>query len=130
MAGEKTYSGILGDLLRFQASMEPKMGEVPHLGPSRAILGETLGQLQDLVRRQSAVMTEKQTLSQQIQAVIGDGQRLATVLRKGLQHHYGIRSEELTQFGLQPFRGRKPSNKKKAAQPSSPLAEEAASSPE
>ena len=128
MAGEKTYSGILGDLLRFQASMEPKLGEIPHLGPSRAILGEILGQLQDLVRRQSAVMTEKQNLSQQIQAVISDGQRLATVLRKGLQHHYGIRSEELTQFGLQPFRGRRPGSKKKATQPSSSPAEETAAS--
>lgn len=127
MANEKTYSGILGDLLRFQASMEPKIGEVSHLGPTRILLGETLGRLQDLIRRQSAVMTEKQNLSQQIQAEIGGGQRLATVLRKGLQHHYGIRSEELTQFGLQPFRGRKSSIKKKAAHPAT-VAEEMAPS--
>jgi len=117
MANETTYSGILGDLLRFQAAMELKISEVPHLGASRVLLGESLDRVQDLVRRQAAVMTEKQNLSQQIQAEIGVGRRLATVLRKGLQHHYGIYSEELTQFGLQPFRGRKVSSKKKAVQP-------------
>jgi hypothetical protein len=116
MAQEKTYSGILGDLQRFQASMETKINEIPHLGPSRVLLKETLGRAEELFRRQSAAMAEKQNLSQQIQAELVAGQRLATVLRKGLQHHFGPRSEDLAEFGLQPFRGRKP-NKKKAPKP-------------
>jgi hypothetical protein len=32
--------------------------------------------------------------------------RLVTVLRLTLKHFYGIRSEKLTEFGIQPFRGR------------------------
>ncbi len=32
--------------------------------------------------------------------------RLANVLRLAVKHHYGIRSEKLAHFGLQPFRGR------------------------
>jgi hypothetical protein len=29
------------------------------------------------------------------------------MLRQGVKQHYGIRSEKLAEFGLQPFRGRK-----------------------
>lgn len=36
-----------------------------------------------------------------------DGQRLATLMRKAVQQHYGAGSEKLVQFGVQPFRGRK-----------------------
>lgn len=101
--------------------METKINEIPHLGPTRVLLQGTLGRAEELFRRQSAAMAEKQNLSQQIQAELVAGQRLATVLRKGLQHHFGPRSEDLTEFGLRPFRGRKPSSKpnskKKAAKP-------------
>ena len=36
-----------------------------------------------------------------------EGERLANLLRVNLKQHYGIRSEKLSAFGLQPFRGRK-----------------------
>ncbi|HKI05511.1 MAG TPA: hypothetical protein VKK31_26250 [Thermoanaerobaculia bacterium] len=111
MQNETTYSGILGELQRFQASMEAKIGEIPHLEPSRVHFGQILSRAQDLIRQQAAVTAEKQTLTQQLQVSLIDGQRLASMLRKGLQQHYGIRSEKLTEFGLQPFRGRKPRSK-------------------
>jgi hypothetical protein len=38
--------------------------------------------------------------------MVSDGQRLATMLRQGLKQYYGIRSEKLTEFGLNSFRGR------------------------
>ena len=108
---ETTYSGILGELQRFQASMETKIGEIPHLEPSRVHFGQLLSRAQELVRQQAAMTAEKQLLSQQLKAAFVDGRRLATLLRKGLQQHYGIRSERLAEFGLQPFRGRKPKSK-------------------
>ena len=111
MQNETTYSGILGELQRFQASMEAKIGEIPHLEPSRVHFGQLLSRTQDLVRQQAAITAEKQLLSQQLKAAFVDGRRLATLLRKGLQQHYGIRSERLAEFGLQPFRGRKPKSK-------------------
>ena len=33
-------------------------------------------------------------------------ERLASLLRKALQQHYGIRSEKLVEFGVKTFRGR------------------------
>jgi hypothetical protein len=111
MQRETTYSGILGELQRFQTSMEAKIGEIPYLEPSRVHFGQLLSRVQELTRQQAAVIAEKQIVTQQLQAALVDGQRMATMLRKGLQQHYGIRSERLTEFGLQPFRGRKTKSK-------------------
>ena len=107
MPNETTYSGILGELARFQASMEAKIVDIPHLQPSRARFGEALTKAQDLVRRQAAAVADKQDLSQQIKTAVSDVRRLGTVLRKGLIQHFGVKSETLAEFGLQPFRGRK-----------------------
>jgi hypothetical protein len=57
-------------------------------------------------RQQAALTAGKQDLTQQFRATLSNGLRLATILRKGLKQHYGIRSEKLAEFGLQPFRGR------------------------
>jgi hypothetical protein len=36
-----------------------------------------------------------------------EASRLGTVLRFAVKQHFGIRAEKLTEFSLQPFRGRK-----------------------
>lgn len=107
MPRETTYSGILGELQRFQASMEASLDEIPHLGSSRERLVELLTRAQELARRQAAVTSERQKITQEFKTVLTDGRRMATVLRKGLQQHYGIRAEKLSEFGLRPYRGRK-----------------------
>ena len=53
-----------------------------------------------------------QNSTQQLTTMANEGQRLAALLRLAVREHYGIRSEKLAEFGLQPFRGRK--NQKKA----------------
>jgi hypothetical protein len=106
MSNESTYSGVLGEWQRLEAALSANSNQIPHLEASRLILVDLLSQAQTLARQQAALKAEKQGITQELQATISDGQRLATVLRKGLQQHYGIRSEKLTEFGLQPFRGR------------------------
>ena len=117
MQSETTYSGILGEVQRFQTAAEASVGQVPHLQASHARLGELLGRAQDLAKEQAATIAAKQELSLQLKAAVGDVQMVATMLRKGIKQHYGIRSEKLTEFGLQPFRGRK--RKTDPAQPPS-----------
>jgi len=107
MSNETTYSGILGDADRFQTAAQASVNQIPHLEASRVRLGELLGRAQDLAKQQAAAIAAKQELSQQLKAAVGDVQMVTTMLRKGIKQHYGIRSEKLTEFGLQPFRGRK-----------------------
>ena len=110
MSNESTYSAVLGKTQRFHASMETAVSQIPHLEAGRARLGEGLSLAQDLAKQQAAATAAKQELSVQLQSAMSDVQLLATVLRKGVRQHFGIRSEKLAEFGLQPFRGRKPKN--------------------
>jgi hypothetical protein len=50
---------------------------------------------------------EKQDVSKQFVDTLTEAERLSTVLRLAVKQHFGIRSEKLTEFDLQPFRGRK-----------------------
>src|SRR5688572_8898763 len=107
MFNERTYSGILGALQRFFAALTANVSDLPHLEATRVRFEEALGQAQNLARRQAALTAEKQELSLQLREAVIDSQRLGTLLRQGVKQHYGIRSEKLAEFGLQPFRGRK-----------------------
>ena len=41
------------------------------------------------------------------QSLLTEAERLITVLLLAVKQHYGIRSEKLAEFGIQPFRGRR-----------------------
>jgi hypothetical protein len=66
-----------------------------------------LAQGVDLTKEQAVFRASKQEKTQQLQAVLAEGSRLATLLRNSVKQHYGPTSEKLAEFGLQPFRGRK-----------------------
>jgi hypothetical protein len=61
----------------------------------------------DLTKEQRGLRASKQEKTQKLKAVLAEGARLATLLRNSVKQHYGPTSEKLTEFGLQPFRGRK-----------------------
>jgi hypothetical protein len=117
MQRETTYSGILGQIQRFFATLD-NVNQVPHLEASRVRLGEALAKAQDLAKQQAAVTASKQDLSKQLRTAMRDAQTLALMLRKGLEQHFGSRSEKLAEFGLQPFRGRKPAGDPAVQKPS------------
>lgn len=105
MANETTYSGILGEWQRLLDAMGANTTDLPHLEASRSLFVEQLNQTQALLRRQAALVAEKQQSSQELKTMISDGRRLATMLRQGIKQYYGIRSEKLAEFGISPFRG-------------------------
>ena len=115
------YSETLGKAQRFHAAMETAVSQIPHLETGRVRLGEKLDLAQDLAKQQAAATAVKQELSVQFQSAMNDVQLLTTVLRKGVRQHFGVRSEKLAEFGLQPFRGRKA---KKQAENPTPVAPE------
>jgi hypothetical protein len=61
---------------------------------------------EDMKTQQAAQRAAKQASTQRLQEVLVEGERLATLLRRSVKQHYGIRAEKLAEFGMQPFRGR------------------------
>ena len=88
-------------------TMRANSADLPHLEISIARLEALLAQGLDLTKEQAIFQAGKQEKTQQLQTVLTEGTRLATVLRSALKAHYGPSSEKLAEFGLKPFRGRK-----------------------
>lgn len=99
-------AGMFGDWQQLNASALANADELQHLEGARVKLEGVLTRLGDVLKQQAALSASKQEMSKQLRDLFAEGQRHATVLRKGVAAHYGPRAEKLTEFKLQPFRGR------------------------
>jgi len=97
---------VLGDLGQFIAALAANAAELPHLEGTRVKIEKILTDAQAVAKRQAALVASKQDASQEIRRLLTEGRRLTTAARKLLQEQFGIRSEKLAEFGVQPFRGR------------------------
>jgi len=118
MAKETTYAGVLGSLSRFDAALEANAADLAHLEGSRTRLRTLLSGAQETAKEQAALVAGKQEASKRLRSQLNEAQRVASGMSKLVIQHYGLRSEKLAEFGLQPFRGR--SRKAKPADPVDP----------
>lgn len=107
MARETTYAGILGELARLNASLVANASELGHLEGARARLETLLTDAREVIKRQAALTASKQEASKELADLLVAASRVATGIQKLLKEHYGLQSEKLAEFNLQPFRGRK-----------------------
>jgi hypothetical protein len=120
MPKETTQKGKLGDLQRLLASLTANSAELQHLEATRLRFSELLTQAQAAFDRQGVHKAAKQEASLELRTAITESERLANILRLGLKQHYGIRSEKLAEFGMQPFRGLKTKPEEEEPEPSTP----------
>ncbi len=106
MSKETTNAGKLGRLQRLSTALNANGADLPHLEGSRAQFVALLTQAHEAAMQQSAFTASKQEASQKLKTFLIESERLAHVLQLAVKQHYGIRSEKLAEFGLQPFRGR------------------------
>ncbi len=106
MFRESSYKGKFGDWDKLNTMLTANASELAHLEPLRAQLAASLAQGQAQAAQQAVHTAAKQDSSQQLRSTVVEGDRLANLLRKALQQHYGIRSEKLVEFGVKTFRGR------------------------
>ncbi len=99
MTKESTYKGKFGDWDRLNTMLTANAADLAHLEPLRAQLAASLAQGQAQAAQQAVHTAAKQDTSQQLRTTVIEGDRLASLLRKALQQHYGIRSEKLVEFG-------------------------------
>jgi hypothetical protein len=112
---ETTNAGKMGYLQTFLGTLEANAQELPHVEAWRLKLGVLVGQLREADQRQSALKASRQEASREVERLLSEALRLATVLRLAVKEHYGVRAEKVSEFGIQPFRGR--SRKGKAEEP-------------
>jgi DNA-binding protein H-NS len=120
MPRETTYAGILGELVRLNASLAANASELTHIEGARARLDKLVTDAQEVARRQAELTASKQEASKELQALITAASRVATAITKLLTEHYGLRSEKLAAFNLQPFRGRRRQPQPETPTPTTP----------
>ncbi|MEA2600806.1 MAG: hypothetical protein QOF89_1798 [Acidobacteriota bacterium] len=106
MSKETTDAGKKGDWQGLLATLAANMVALAHLEPLRALLAKQLDRVVEIHQQQSGLVAGKQELSKQLRVETTEGDRLATLLRSAIKQHYGIRTEKVAEFGVQPFRGR------------------------
>ena len=114
MAYETTNVAKLGALQQFATAIAANTAELPQLEKSTLQFVEMVSTLQGIAKEQATLVASKQEASKQFKTLLVECQRLASVLRAAIKQHYGIRSERLAEYNLQPFRGRKPSEKRRS----------------
>ena len=121
MPKESTTQGeIIQDLQNLAATMAAYIKEIPHLEAPRDKLVGLLTQMGPLITQQADLGAQRQEVSRQLRELLSEASRLGTFLRVGLKEHYGPRSEKLTTFKMQPFRGRKPTKSEEPETPTAP----------
>jgi ABC-type transporter Mla subunit MlaD len=115
----KQYSETIGNLARLTAALGANATEIPHLEGIRSRLEKILTDAQEAAKQQAALIASKQEATKKLQSLAREGTRIATGVQKLLQEHYGLGSEKLAEFGVQPFRGRK-AKKANPEQPGTP----------
>jgi hypothetical protein len=121
-----TKHGVFGELQQLITALTANEVELTDLMPSRLRLQALVSQAQDADAQQAAHAASKQEASKNLRASLTEAKRLATVVRLALKAHYGIRSEKLAEFDVQPFRGRKIAEDLKPPGPPPPVIEDAA----
>lgn len=109
------------------AAVDQNLSQLPQLTIARARLNGMLEQARFLLPLQATQAAAKQATSQELEAVLTTGRKIATVIRFTVKEHYGNRSEKLTEFRIQPFRSR--TVPPTLPPPESPAPDEASSTP-
>ncbi len=107
MSKETTYAGMLGDWDRWTGALTANDPPLGHLQVPKEQLVSLAMKGKGLIRTQAELTAAKQDASKELREVMVEGQRLVTLLRVAVRQHYGIDSEKLAEFGVQPFRGRR-----------------------
>ena len=107
MPRETTYAGMLGDWDRWNTALTANESQLGHLQLPKEQLVSMSVRGKILIQQQSEHAAAKQDASKDLRVVMAEGQRLVTLLKVAVKQHYGIDSEKLAEFGIQPFRGRR-----------------------
>ena len=121
MSRETTNAGKLGRLQNLTAALAANSADLPQFQGSIAQLADLLTQAQAITARQNALAAQKQEASKQLAAVLANSGRLSTVMQLAVKQHYGPTAEKLVEFGIQPFRGRKPKPAPEIPTPGTPV---------
>ena len=93
---------------KLATSMENNSKDLGHMQREIDILKEALQEAREAKHRQLVLRAAAQQASRDLDAAMEKANEVAVRLNKGILSQYGHRSEKLVEFGLRPWRPRRP----------------------
>jgi hypothetical protein len=111
----ESYGATVQGWKTLGGGLETNVGDNPNLEDHRLMLADLAEKADALLAQRNALEAEKQAVTRELQTILVQGRRVASLLRAGMKLRYGNRSEKLIEFGLRPLRRR--SRKPKDGEP-------------
>ena len=99
-----TFAALMGAGDHLLVSVQANSADLAHLEETRLQLGSSMDVAKTVSIRQDAAKALVQQSTRDLEKAMADTQELVTRLRNGVRTQYGLRSEKLTEFGMQPRR--------------------------
>jgi hypothetical protein len=99
-----TLLALIGTGDHLLATVQANSADLAHLEETRLQLATSIGVARAVSIRQDTAKALVQQATRDLEKSMADTQELVTRLRNGVRTQYGLRSEKLTEFGMQPRR--------------------------
>ncbi len=106
MPNSNSYAETVNGWEELLDAIEQNTDDLPHLETTRERLQVILTQIRGFAAEQAALTASRQQATLRVYHLLGQGRKVATVLRTSVREHYGNRSEKVAEFGLLPLRRR------------------------
>lgn len=135
MSDVRLYMNKVNGWEKMDAAMTVNEAEVAHLSFKLPTLRDDSQKMRVLYAQHAALAAARQTITQEMQRLIDEGDQIFRMLREALKDHYGKRNEKLVEFGIEPLRTstiqrRRRESKKEAAAAAQLPAESPAPAPD
>ncbi|HWN43894.1 MAG TPA: hypothetical protein VNW71_16840 [Thermoanaerobaculia bacterium] len=104
MSNTRLYMNKVNGWEKIDTAMTANDPEVGHLGFKLPTLREKSQRMHSLYAEHAALAATRQTITQDMQRLIEEGDQIFRMLREALKDHYGKRNEKLVEFGVEPLR--------------------------
>jgi hypothetical protein len=123
MARVPLYMNEVNGWEKVNTSVNANPKELGHLLDHNGQLETKATRMRALSAEQAMLTARKQVVTAEMQTLRREGQTLLDYIQTGVRQHYGLNSEKLIEFGLQPTRSRARAPK---TEPPPPVPESAA----
>jgi hypothetical protein len=99
-----SFNALMGVGDHLVVTIQANSADLAHLEDTRLQLAASMEVAKTVSVRQDAAKALVQQATRDLEKAMSDTQELVTRLRNGIRTKYGLRSEKMTEFGMQPRR--------------------------
>lgn len=110
---QRSYAHFIADWERTLLAIEANEADQAVVGDLKPELAKTLEEMKAAIAKQNMTLKEYRVTTRAVQGLLKRGQDLSNRMRYGIRMKYGLLSDELLAYGLQPRRPQQVKSKKR-----------------